>query len=100
MKKIIAGILLIVMAAGLAACGGDESGGDLVKVGESTISEKELDQYVRFNSLSGIDISQLSDEELKSQKMEMLDYMISMELIRQYLREKRTRYCRIPGKTI
>jgi len=84
MKKIIAGILLIVMAVGLAACGGDESGGDLVKVGENTINGKQLDQYVRFNSISGIDISQLSDEELKAQKQDMLDYMVSMELIRQY----------------
>ena len=59
MKKIIAAVLLIVMAVGLAACSGDESGGDLVKVGDNAINEKQLNQYVAFNSLSGVDITKL-----------------------------------------
>jgi len=88
MKRIIAAILPIVMALSLAACSGDDSGGAIVKVGETTISEKQLDQYIRFNSISGIDLSQLSDEELKTQKLEMLDYIISMELIRQHFAGK------------
>ena len=43
MKKRIAVLLLIVMAMSLVACGGaNDSGTNLVKVGETTINESEL----------------------------------------------------------
>lgn len=86
MKKFLAVLLLIVIIISVSACGGQEkSGTDLVKVGDTIISENELDQYMEFEAFTqGYDLSQISEEELKMVKAQMLDYMVSMECIRQY----------------
>lgn len=85
MKKMIAVLLLIVMAMSLAACsGGNDSGTDLVKVGDTTINESELEQYLAFTAfVQGIDIKQFPEESMKDIKMQMLDDMVSMECIKQ-----------------
>lgn len=87
MKKMIAVILLIVMMMSLAACSGDkkDSGTDLVKVGDTTINESQLDQYLELTAyLRGIDLKQLSEENLKAAKSQMLDDLVALECIRQY----------------
>ena len=87
MKKIIAVMLLIAMMFSLAACGGDkkDNGTDLVKVGDTTINANQLDQYLELTAyLRGIDLTQLSEENMKGAKSQMLDDMVSLECIRQY----------------
>jgi foldase protein PrsA len=87
MKKLIAVILLIAMMLSLAACGGTEKdkGTDLVKVGDNAITENQLDQYLELTAyLRGIDLAQLSDDNLKGAKSQMLDDLVSLECIRQY----------------
>lgn len=86
MKKRIAVLLLIVMVMSLVACGGaNDSGIDLVKVGETTINESQLDQYLAFTAfIQGIDISQFPEESMAAIKTQMLDDMISMECIKQH----------------
>jgi parvulin-like peptidyl-prolyl isomerase len=87
MKKMIAVILLIAMMFSLAACGGGKKDGgtDLVKVGDTTINENQLDQYLELTAyLRGIDLTQLSDQDIKGAKSQMLDDMVALECIRQY----------------
>ncbi len=87
MKKMIAVILLFVMMMSLAACSGSkkDSGSDLVKVGDTTITESQLDQYLELTAyLRSIDLTQLSAENLKAAKSQMLDDMVALESIRQY----------------
>ncbi|HWQ79710.1 MAG TPA: peptidylprolyl isomerase [Anaerovoracaceae bacterium] len=85
MKKIIVVMLLIVMTMGLAACSGGGNSGDLVKVGETTIDENQLQQYLDFNVfVQGYDLTQFPEETVKQIKAQMLEDMIAMELIRQY----------------
>lgn len=87
MKKIIAVILLIAMTVSLAACSGgkEKSGSNLVKVGDSTISESQLDQYLKFTAfIQGIDVSQFPEESMKTIKTQMLDDLVSFECIKQY----------------
>lgn len=85
MKKIIAVLLLVVMAMSLVACSGNgDSNTDLVKIGDTTINQSELDQYLAFTAfIQGIDISQFPEESMKAIKMQMLDDMVSMECIKQ-----------------
>ncbi|MDD3169491.1 MAG: hypothetical protein PHC91_08550, partial [Eubacteriales bacterium] len=63
MKKMIAVLLLIVMAMSLVACsGGSDSGTDLVKVGDTTINDSELEQYLAFTAfIQGIDVKQFPE---------------------------------------
>ncbi len=86
MKKYLSVLLLIVMVLSLASCGGNEKEGvDLVKVGETTINESELEQYLQFWSFSqGIDLSQFPEESIEAFRAQMLDDMVSMEVIKQY----------------
>lgn len=87
MKKIIAVMLLITMLLSLAACGGTEKdkGTDLVKVGDTAITEDQMDQYLELTAyLRGIDLTQLSDDSMKGAKSQMLDDLVSLECIRQY----------------
>ena len=87
MKKIIAVMLLIVMMMSLAACGGEkkDKATDLVKVGDTSINENQLEQYLALTAyLRGIDLTQLSEDSMKGAKSQMLDDMISLECIRQY----------------
>lgn len=86
MKKSIAVLLLIVMAMSLVACGGaNDSGTDLVKVGETTINESELEQYLAFTAfIQGIDVTQFPEESMAAIRTQMLDDMIAMECIKQY----------------
>ncbi len=90
MKKRIAVLLLIVMAMSLVACGGaNDSGTDLVKVGETTINESELEQYLAFTAfIQGIDITQFPEESMVAIKTQMLDDMIAMECIKQHFTGK------------
>lgn len=84
MKKIIAVLLLIVMTVSLAACGGKQSGADLVKVGDASINENQLEQYLKFTAfVQGIDLSQIPEESMKEIKAQMLDDMVSLECIKQ-----------------
>jgi foldase protein PrsA len=87
MKKIIAVILLIVMTMSLAACGSNkkDSGTDLVKVGDTTINEEQLNQYLELTAfIQNIDLTQFPAESMKAIKSQMLDDMVSIECIKQY----------------
>ncbi len=86
MKRILAVLLLMVMTISLSACGGEGKGGsDLVKVGDTIISENELEQFMEFEAFTqGYDLSQIPAEQLQLAKAQMLDYMVSIECIRQY----------------
>lgn len=86
MKKYLSVLLLIVVVLSLASCGGKEKEGvDLVKVGEATINESELEQYLQFWAFSqGIDLSQFPEESIEAFRAQMLDDMVSMEVIKQH----------------
>lgn len=87
MKRIIAIVLLIVLTMSLAACSGDkkDNGSDLVKVGDTTISENQLEQYLEFTAfIQGIDTSQFPEESMQGIKSQMLDDMVALECIKQY----------------
>jgi len=86
MKRFIAVILLIVLTMNLAACSGDkkDNGSDLVKVGDTTISENEMEQYLEFTAfIQGIDTTQFPEESMKAIKSQMLDDMVALECIKQ-----------------
>ena len=85
MKKIIAVMLLIVLTMSLVACGGEKNNNsDLVKVGETTINENELEQYLEFTAfIQGVDTSQFPEESMKAIKSQMLDDMVALECIKQ-----------------
>ncbi|HYE68202.1 MAG TPA: SurA N-terminal domain-containing protein, partial [Anaerovoracaceae bacterium] len=85
MKKIIAVMLLIVLTMSLVACSGEkDNNSDLVKVGETTISENELEQYLEFTAfIQGVDTSQFPEESMKAIKSQMLDDMVALECIKQ-----------------
>lgn len=87
MKKMIAVILLIAMTVSLAACSGgnDKSGSDLVKVGDTTINESQLEQYLKFTAfIQGMDVSQFPEDSMKAIKTQMLDDLVSFECIKQH----------------
>lgn len=87
MKKVIAFLLLIVMILSLAACGADKkgSGTDLVQVGNSTINESQLTQYLELTAfVQNIDLTQFPEESMKAVKSQMLDDMVSLQCIRQH----------------
>jgi foldase protein PrsA len=87
MKKIFAVILLIAMVFSFSACGSKktDSGADLVKVGDVTINENQLNQYIELTAyIQGIDLTQVPEESMKSIKSQMLDDMVSLESIKQY----------------
>lgn len=86
MKKLVAVILLIAMTMSLSACGDKkDTGADLVKVGDTTISENQLEEYLELTAMvQSIDLTQVSEENVKLIKSQMLDDMVSMELIKQH----------------
>jgi foldase protein PrsA len=85
MKKVTAIILLLAMTLTFSACGSKAKSGDLVKVGENTINENELEQYLEFTAfIQGVDLTQFSEDSMKDVKNQMLDDMVSMECIRQH----------------
>lgn len=86
MKKFIAVLLLLALTLSLAACGSKSDGStDLVKVGDTTINENELEQYLELSAfIQGIDLTQFPEESLKAIKEQMLDDMVSLECIKQY----------------
>ena len=90
MKKLMAILMVAFLVLGLAACGEKSSEGkDLVKVGETTINENQLEQYMQLAAfMQGIDLTQFPDESIKTIKTQMLEDMISMETIRQYYKDK------------
>ena len=86
MKKFIAVMLMIVLVISLTACSRDSG---LVNVGEKTITEKELAKYVEWSAfIQGIDLTQITDEGMKVIKSQMLDDMISIEIIKKYYNGK------------
>ena len=85
MKKILTVLLLIVMTMSMAGCGGDKenSDSDLVKVGDTTINENELEQYLEFTAfVQGIDLTEFPEDSMKAIKSQMLDDMVSLECIK------------------
>lgn len=86
MKKFIAVLLLIALTFSLSACGkSGQSGGDLVKVGDTTINETKLEQYLEFTAfIQSIDLTQFPEESLTAIKAQMLEDLISLEAIRQH----------------
>ena len=92
MKKIMSVILLIAMIMSLAACsGGGKTDGDtdLVKVGDTTITESQLTQYLELAAfIQNIDLTQFQGDGMKTIKSQMLDDMVSMECIKQYYKGK------------
>ncbi|HVI42635.1 MAG TPA: SurA N-terminal domain-containing protein, partial [Anaerovoracaceae bacterium] len=87
MKKFVAVILLIVMTMSLVACGGakKDNSTDLVKVGDTTINENQLEQYLELTAfIQNIDLTQFPEESMKSIKSQVLDDMIALESIKQY----------------
>jgi foldase protein PrsA len=82
MKKFIAAMLIIVLIISLTACGSDS---ELVNVGEKTITEKELGQYLEWSAfIQGVDLTQVTDEGMKVIKSQMLEDMISIEIIKKH----------------
>ena len=85
MKKFIAVLLLIALTFSLAACGKSGQSGDLVKVGDTTINETKLGQYLEFTAfIQSIDLTQFPEESLKTIKAQMLEDLISLEAIKQH----------------
>lgn len=82
MKKLIAVMLIIMLVIGFTACSSDT---DLAKVGEKTITEKELNKYLDWAAfIQGVDLSNISDEGIKVIKSQMLEDMISVEIIKMH----------------
>jgi foldase protein PrsA len=82
MKKLIAIMLMIILVISLTACGSNE---ELAKVGEKTITEKELDKYLEWAAfIQGIDLTKITDEGMKVIKSQMLEDMISVEIIKKH----------------
>lgn len=85
MKKLIAVLLILTLALGLAACGeAKDETLDLVRVGDVMINSDELDQYAELNAyIQGMDLSQMQDEAtLKYIKELILEDMITLEAIK------------------
>lgn len=84
-KKVLALLLAITMMFSLAACGGNgKTGGDLVaKVGDISITEDDLHQYMYlYCFLQGIDLRKASDEEIEYIKGLVLEDYIALNLIK------------------
>jgi len=91
MKKITVVLLLIVVTAVLAACGSDgkDGGSDLVKVGDVTINESELEQFLQMEAFyQGKDLKQMSKDDLKAARSQMLEYVVALESVKQYYKGK------------
>ncbi len=90
MKKLTAIFLLVIMTMSLAACGDKSDGGtELVKVGDATINENQMDQYLELTAfLQNIDLTQFPEESLQAIQSQMLEDMISLEIIKQHLEEE------------
>jgi foldase protein PrsA len=92
MKKFIAVILLIAMTMGLAACSGSsktDGDNDLVKVGDTTITDSQLTQYLELTAyVQNIDLTQFKGDSMKAIKSQMLDDLVSVECIKQYYKGK------------
>jgi parvulin-like peptidyl-prolyl isomerase len=91
MKKIMAVILLVVMTMSLFACSSSKSDGDtdLVKVGDTTITDSQLNQYLELTAfIQNIDMTQFQGDSMKAVKSQMLDDMVSVECIKQYFKGK------------
>ena len=86
-KKILIIFLSAVLILSLASCGGKgkTSPGDkpVAKVGDITITEDQLDQYTYlYCFLQGIDLAKESEEDLKYIKSMVLEYYISLNIIK------------------
>lgn len=91
MKKIIAALLILTLAMTTAACGKSGGSTELVKVGDTIINEKQLDEYVALVAyISGTtDLSQVPEESMKEIKSMMLSNMIDLEVLNQYYADKK-----------
>jgi foldase protein PrsA len=91
MKKFIAVLLLITLSMSMVACGGSkkDNNTDLVKVGNTTITEDKLSQYLEFTAfIQNIDLTQFPEESMKNIKAQMLEDLISLECIKQHFKGK------------
>lgn len=91
MKKIMAVILLIAMTISLAACSGGKTDGgtDLVKVGDTTITDSQLNQYLELTAfIQNIDLTQFPEDSMKAIKSQMLDDLVAIECIKQHFKGK------------
>lgn len=90
MKKMIAILLLIVLTVTMAACGSKEAATtDLVKVGEATITESNLSQYLQLTAfMQNIDLTQFPEESMTAIKGQLLEDMITLECIKQHFAGK------------
>lgn len=91
MKKFIAVLLIMTLVFTMGACGKNGSGdSDLVKVGDTNITAKQLEEYVALVSyISGTtDLSTVPEENMKEIKAVMLDNMIELEVLEQYYKNK------------
>ncbi len=72
------------MVFGLSACG-EEKETELVHIGDSVITQTDLDQYIEFAAfLQGVDLEQIPEDSLATIKQQMLEDMISLDCIEQY----------------
>lgn len=91
LKRMLVFIMIAVMVFTLSACGSkdDESSGDIVKIGEVTITDQELDQYMYlYCFLQGIDLSQADEENLEYIKALVLEDYISLNIIKMEYKDK------------
>ncbi|WP_051280686.1 peptidylprolyl isomerase [Anaerovorax odorimutans] len=91
MKKIISILLILVLAFSMAACTSEKETTDLVKVGDTVINSKQLDEYIALvGYISGTsDMSQIPEEQMEEIKSVMLDNMIELEALNQYYKDKK-----------
>lgn len=85
MKKFMAIMLLIVLVS-LTACGSDSK---IVSIGDKTITESELGKYLEWSAfIQGIDLTQITEEGMTVIKSQMLEDMISIEIIKEHYNGK------------
>ncbi len=85
MKKFMAIMLLIVLVS-LTSCGSDSK---IVSIGDKTITESELGKYLEWSAfIQGIDLTQITEEGMAVIKSQMLEDMISIEIMKEHYKDK------------
>ncbi|MDR1570898.1 MAG: peptidylprolyl isomerase [Clostridiales Family XIII bacterium] len=89
----LAAALAVSAALALSACGG-EKGRDVVRVGDTVLTEAQLDAYTELMmAVQGIDFDTIPDESLREElrreaKLSMLDMMTEVEVTRLHFEGK------------
>ncbi|GAB1476038.1 peptidylprolyl isomerase [Bacillota bacterium] len=84
-------ILAVIMIFTMAACGGKEAeeNGGVVKIGEMTITDEQLDQYMYlYCFLQGIDLGKADEENLAYIRSLVLEDYISLNIIKMEYKDK------------